>query len=78
MAHLTPKGCWRAQIRHYGRVVASKTFPRGASKDEAGKVFNVSESGYHAWRRRPPSQRTSQNARIMAHLKASFKNSRGT
>ncbi len=35
MAHLTPKGCWRAQVRSYGRIVASKTFPRGAQKSEA-------------------------------------------
>jgi putative transposase len=42
------------------------------------KVLDVSESGYHAWRKRPPSQRATENARLTAHIKASFKKSRET
>lgn len=42
------------------------------------KVLAVSESGYHAWRMRPPSKRTIENGRITAHIKASFKKSRET
>lgn len=42
------------------------------------KVLDVSESGYHAWRKRPPSKRATENARITAHIKASFKKSRET
>ena len=42
------------------------------------KVLDVSESGYHAWKRRPPSTRATENERITAHLKAGFKRSRAT
>jgi transposase InsO family protein len=42
------------------------------------KILDVSESGYHAWRRREPSKRAAENARITAHIKASFKKSRET
>ena len=42
------------------------------------KVLDVSESGYHAWRKRPPSRRATENARIKTHIKASFKKSRET
>jgi putative transposase len=41
-------------------------------------VLNVSESGYHAWRKRPPSKRATENARITAHIRASFAKSRET
>jgi transposase InsO family protein len=41
-------------------------------------VLDVSESGYHAWRRRPPSKRAVENERITTHIKASFKKSRET
>lgn len=42
------------------------------------KTLDVSESGYHAWKRRPPSKRATENARIMAHITAEFKRSRET
>lgn len=42
------------------------------------KVLEVSESGYHAWRKRPPSKRATENARLTMHIKASFKKSRET
>lgn len=42
------------------------------------KVLDVSESGYHAWRKRPPSKRAIENERITIHIKASFKKSRET
>lgn len=42
------------------------------------KMLDVSESGYHAWKKRPPSRRATENARITAHLKAEFKRSRET
>ena len=42
------------------------------------KVLDVSESGYHSWRKRPPSKRTTENERITTHIKASFKKSRDT
>jgi transposase InsO family protein len=42
------------------------------------KTLDVSESGYHAWRRRPPSKRATENARITAYIKASFQKSRET
>lgn len=40
------------------------------------KILDVSESGYHAWRKRLPSRRTTENARLTAHIKASFAKSR--
>jgi putative transposase len=42
------------------------------------KTLDVSESGYHAWKRRPPSKRATENACITAHIKASFQKSRET
>lgn len=42
------------------------------------KTLDVSESGYHAWRKRPPSKRAVENARITTHIKAGFKKSRET
>jgi transposase InsO family protein len=42
------------------------------------KILDVSESGYHAWRKRPPSKRATENERITTHIKASFKKSRET
>jgi transposase InsO family protein len=42
------------------------------------KTLDVSESGYHAWKRRPLSKRATENARITAHMSAEFKRSRET
>lgn len=42
------------------------------------KVLSVSESGYHAWKKRPPSRRAIENERITVHIKAEFKRSRET
>ena len=42
------------------------------------RTLDVSGSGYHAWRRRPPSRRDSENARIAVHIKGSFARSRET
>lgn len=42
------------------------------------KVFDVSESGYHAWRKRPPSRRATENERLTAHIRAEFQRSRET
>ncbi len=42
------------------------------------RTLDVSESGYHAWRRRPPSTRAAENVRIAVHIKASFAKSRET
>lgn len=42
------------------------------------KVLEVSESGYHAWKRRLPSKRATENERITAHLRAEFTRSRET
>jgi len=42
------------------------------------RVLDVSESGYHAWRKRPPSPRAQANARLeieirAAHCRRAFK-----
>lgn len=36
------------------------------------KVLDVSESGYHAWRKRPESKRAGDNRRLAAHIRAEF------
>jgi len=41
-------------------------------------TLEVSESGYHAWRRGPPSRRDNENARTAVHIKARFAKSRET
>jgi putative transposase len=42
------------------------------------RCLDVSESGYHAWKKRPPSKLATENERITAHLRAEFKRSRET
>lgn len=36
------------------------------------RVLEVSESGYHAWRKRPESKRSSDDRRLAAHIRAEF------
>ena len=42
------------------------------------RALEVSESGYHAWRKRPESKRAQQNRLLEAHIKAVFLKSRKT
>ena len=42
------------------------------------RVLEVSESGYHAWRRRPPSVRAQENARLETEIKAAHQRTRET
>ena len=42
------------------------------------RVLEVSESGYHAWRKRPPSPRAQQNARLEVEIKAAHERTRQT
>ena len=42
------------------------------------RVLEVSESGYHAWRKRPPSPRAQQSARLEAEIKAAHERTRQT
>lgn len=42
------------------------------------RVLNVSESGYHAWRKRPPSVRAEENARLEIEIKAAHRRTRET
>lgn len=42
------------------------------------RVLDVSESGYHAWRKRPPSLRARQNARLEIEIKAAHERTRRT
>lgn len=42
------------------------------------QIFDVSESGYHAWRKRPPSKRATEDERLTAHIRAEFQRSRET
>ena len=41
-------------------------------------AFGVSRSGFYAWRRRDPSRRDSENRRLLVHLRALHRESRGT
>ena len=42
------------------------------------RVLEVSESGYHAWRQRPPSARTQENLRLETEIKAAHQRTRET
>lgn len=42
------------------------------------RVLGVSASGYHAWRRRPPSRRATEDAELTARIKAIHEMSDGT
>ena len=42
------------------------------------RVLNVSESGYHAWRKRPPSKRALANVRLEIEIKAAHERTRQT
>ena len=42
------------------------------------RVLEVSESGYHAWRQRPPSARSVENARLETEIKAAHQRTRET
>ena len=40
--------------------------------------MNVSESGYHAWRKRPPSARQQEAVRMEAEIRAAHQRTRET
>lgn len=42
------------------------------------RILGVSESGYHAWRKRPPSPRAQENARLEVEIKAAHDRTRQT
>lgn len=42
------------------------------------RVLDVSENGYHAWRKRPPSARAQENARLETEIKAAHQRTRET
>ena len=42
------------------------------------KVLGVSESGYYAWVKRPPSKRARENEKLLAQIKEVFEESRRT
>ena len=42
------------------------------------RMLGVSESGYHAWRKRPPSSRSRENARLEVEIKAAHERTRQT
>ncbi len=42
------------------------------------RFLEVSESGYHAWRQRPPSARTQENLRLETEIKAAHQRTRET
>ena len=42
------------------------------------RILEVSESGYHAWRQRPPSARKQENLRLEIEIKAAHQRTRET
>ncbi len=46
--------------------------------ETACAVLNVSVSGYYAWKRRPASQRQTDDMVLLAHIRAEFSTSNGT
>jgi len=59
----------------YGRIdELRQTYPVAAMC----RLLDVSESGYHAWRKRPPSPRAQANARLEVEIKAAHERTRQT
>lgn len=59
----------------YGRIdELRQTYPIAAMC----RVLDVSESGYHAWRKRPPSKLALSNARLEVEIKAAHERTRQT
>jgi hypothetical protein len=50
----------------------------GLSVQIACRVLSVSESGYYAWRKRPPSARAVRHAWLTERMRAVHESSRGT
>ena len=42
------------------------------------RILEVSESGYHVWRRHPPSARKQENLRLETEIKAAHQRTRET
>ena len=59
----------------YGRIdELRQAYPTAAMC----RVLEVSESGFHAWRKRPPSKRAQANARLELEIKAAHERTRQT
>jgi putative transposase len=59
----------------YGRIdELRQTYPVAAMC----RLLDVSESGYHAWHKRPPSPRAQANARLEVEIKAAHERTRQT
>ena len=59
----------------YGRIdELRQTYPVAAMC----RILGISESGYHAWRKRPPSRRAQANARLEVEIKAAHERTRQT
>ncbi len=59
----------------YGRIdELRQTYPIAAMC----RVLDVPESGYHAWRKRPPSKLALSNARLEVEIKAAHERTRQT
>jgi putative transposase len=59
----------------YGRIDELRlTYPVAARC----RLLDVSESGYHAWHKRPPSPRAQANARLEVEIKAAHERTRQT
>ena len=59
----------------YGRIdELRQTYPVVAMC----RILGISESGYHAWRKRPPSRRAQANARMEVEIKAAHERTRQT
>jgi putative transposase len=59
----------------YGRI---QELRQGYPVAAMCRVLDVSESGYHAWRKRPPSPRVQANARLAVEIKAAHDRTRQT
>lgn len=59
----------------YGQIEALRQhYPAAA----LCRLLGVSESGYHAWRKRPPSARARQEARLEMEIRAAHQRTRET